>query len=153
MKAKIQIFGFGEAPRAAALGYVMREVIVGTADQISERFEGDLIAVTGAAVHGQPGAFEFAIFTKGDFKRARAFGQQHELLRAAVLAQIAYWEALKRLEVALTDRKGFSDRANDDVIDAISDPAAAGPTDPYGTITDEQLLRVIKIVEQYPLED
>jgi len=63
-KRTLQIFSFGEAPRAASLGYKMQDVIYGTEDDISRDYTGDLIAVKGASVLGQPGVFEFAIFAR-----------------------------------------------------------------------------------------
>ncbi|MBK4736055.1 hypothetical protein [Noviherbaspirillum pedocola] len=62
----VVIYGFGEAPRAKALGYTMKEVIHGTPEDIRRKFHGeDVIAVTGAALHGKPHQHEYAIFRPG----------------------------------------------------------------------------------------
>ncbi|QIN67807.1 hypothetical protein SBC1_78540 (plasmid) [Caballeronia sp. SBC1] len=79
--------------------------------------------------------------------------QQLELLRAVVQAKLTLWDALKRLEDALTDGKGFSDRANDGLIEAIDSLATAAPAEAYDAITEEHLRAVSAIVEKYPDED
>lgn len=87
------------------------------------------------------------------FNQGRAIGQKHELLRAAVLAKLAFWEATKHLENAMTDGKGFSDRANDEVLECINDLAAGAPLDDvYSAITEDELGLIIEIVKQHPLE-
>ena len=60
---KLHIYGFGTAPEAAKLGYSIREVVVGTEDDIKSKFSGDLIAVKGAAIFGQDGQNEWAIMS------------------------------------------------------------------------------------------
>lgn len=87
-----------------------------------------------------------------EFERGQAFGRKHELLRAAVLARIAYWDALKHLEDALTGGEGFSDKANDAVIDCIDNLAAAAPNvkNTYDGITAAHLEMVIGLVEKNP---
>ena len=57
----LRIFGFGEAPVAAKLGYAIREVVVGTEHEIKTQFSGDLIAVKGPSIFGRDGANEWAI--------------------------------------------------------------------------------------------
>ncbi|CAN7776727.1 hypothetical protein [Caballeronia sp. LjRoot31] len=79
--------------------------------------------------------------------------QQLELLRAIVQAKLTLCDALKRLEDALTDGKGFSDRANDGIIEAIDSLATAVPAGAYDAIAEEHLHAVSAIVEKYPVED
>lgn len=62
----MQILGFGEAPKATAMGYVMTETVFATEDEIAQRKHGDFVAVKGARLAGSPGMFEFAIFVKSD---------------------------------------------------------------------------------------
>ncbi len=52
---------------------------------------------------------------------------QLEKLRMVVSAQVAYWDALRRLETALTDT-GFSDFADNLVIECIKDYAVSADT-------------------------
>ncbi len=54
--------------------------------------------------------------------------QNLALLRATVQAKIAYWDALRALEIAIAPDGEFSDVANNAVIDQI-DMLAAGSSD------------------------
>ena len=74
------------------------------------------------------------------------------LLRDAVIAKGAYWDALRKLELALTGGTEFSDRANNKVIEAI-DGLAAGADDAkaYATIDTRHLATIRDIIAQYPL--
>jgi hypothetical protein len=65
-----------------------------------------------------------------------------ELLRAAVAARIAYWDALGALEKELCPEGDISDRASDKLHDFISDLAAGGVPD---QLDQEHLDRVIEI--------
>jgi hypothetical protein len=59
----MQIFEFGTAPHAKALGYRLVGTLQSTLQKLKGEFDtADLIFVTGAAIHGQPGVFEFARF-------------------------------------------------------------------------------------------
>jgi hypothetical protein len=78
---------------------------------------------------------------------------QLELLRAVVQAKLTLWDALKRLEDALTDGRGFSDRANNSIIDAIESLAAGAPEKTDAPVAEEHLRTFIAIVEKYPFED
>jgi hypothetical protein len=64
-----------------------------------------------------------------------------ELLRAAVAARIAYWNAVGALEKALCP-DGISDRASDKLHDFLNDLAAAGEPE---QVTEAELARVIEI--------
>jgi len=63
-----------------------------------------------------------------------------ELLRAAVSARRAYWDALANLEQAIAPDGEFSDHANDAVHDEIGALAAGGEDD--STVDDDHLRRV-----------
>jgi len=67
---KVRIYGFGEAPEAAKLGYSIRQVVVGTEEEIKTQFSGDVIAVKGASIFGREGANEWAIMTPTERKVA-----------------------------------------------------------------------------------
>jgi len=68
---QVRFFDFGETPRAAKLGYAIDKVVLGTKEDIRAQFVGDYIAVTGAAVFGQPGKYEWAIMTKSEHAASR----------------------------------------------------------------------------------
>lgn len=70
------------------------------------------------------------------------------LLRTVVKAKMAYWDALRELEIALTGSE-FSDRANDAVIDDI-DMLAAGLEHVETVderVTDEHLEDITKLAK------
>lgn len=59
----MQIFEFGTASHAKALGYKMVGILHSTVEKLEADYGGDdLIFVQGAAIHGQTGIFEFARF-------------------------------------------------------------------------------------------
>lgn len=68
---------------------------------------------------------------------------QLELLRDVVEAKLAFWSALGALETALTGEAGFTDMANDKVIEEIDDLAAAAPERPRAVIGEQHLSRII----------
>lgn len=59
---------FGTAPDQAAEGYTnMLGVVHGTDDQVARRYaRQDVRLVRGAAIFGQPGAYEFAVLVPGE---------------------------------------------------------------------------------------
>lgn len=65
-------------------------------------------------------------------------------LRAAVLAKLAYWDAMHALEQALQPEEEFSDRASDRLVDFVDNLACAMP-DPVSpqrvaeAVTEEEL--------------
>lgn len=90
---------------------------------------------------------------KAAFERGRANGEQLELLRAAVAARVAYWDAFRRLEKAVTTSGQFSDKASDAVGDHIEDLATGANLDPniaHQKIIGEHVARIHDIVERYP---
>lgn len=68
-------------------------------------------------------------------------------LRAAVLAKLAYWDAMHALEHALQPEKEFSDRASDRLVDFV-DNLACGMPDPVSpqhvaeAVTEEELTQL-----------
>lgn len=90
--------------------------------------------------------------SKKAFGRGQDRGQQLELLRAVVLAKLAYWDALLRLEKAVTNKRGFSDKANDDVVFMIEQFAASASSDAYEDITKEHLAEIHVRVDRHPNE-
>ncbi|MDO8414783.1 MAG: hypothetical protein Q7S87_01080 [Agitococcus sp.] len=69
------------------------------------------------------------------------------LLQQTVAAKMQYWDALHKLETALVS-DGFSDKANDSVIDEISSFAAGlDSTDQVNMITLDHLARIEKFAQ------
>ena len=67
---------------------------------------------------------------------------QINLARAAVVAQVAYWDALRAFEIATSDDSNeWSDRTNDQVCATVENLAVcAGSTaDDFEQLTDEDL--------------
>ena len=68
-------------------------------------------------------------------------------LRAAVLAKLAYWDAMHALEQALQPEKEFSDRASDRLVDFVDNLACAMP-DPVSpqrvaeAVTEDELTQL-----------
>lgn len=59
------IYQFGTAPDQAKDGYAIEQVVLGTDEEMRERFKGqDVRLVRGAWLHGRPGAYEFAVMAK-----------------------------------------------------------------------------------------
>ena len=99
---KLRVFGFGEAPAAAKLGYTIREVVDGTEEEIKARFSGDLIAVKGASIFGRDGSNEWAIMAPSDRK-------VHKTQWSSVRAPITDDER-NRLMADLTHLRAAADR-------------------------------------------
>ena len=115
---QIQIFGFGEAPRASALGYSIQQLAHGSEAEIRERFAGDLIAVQGPALHGHPGMYEWAIMAppeppqlSGDIhsrdgavinagKSSRAIAQQYRRKGSMPQGIVHHLYAVREAEIA-----------------------------------------------------
>jgi hypothetical protein len=80
--------------------------------------------------------------------------QMLELLRATVRAKLAYWDELRKLELALTNGGEFSDKANDQVIADIDTLAAGLPLDNNtDAITSVHLDNLKHAVAEHPIED
>jgi hypothetical protein len=84
------------------------------------------------------------------FARGLTLGQQLELLHAAVVAHNAYWNALKRLEQALTCGQGYSDMVKDAVIDAIDCLAAEAKPVLSEKDSSQALADLHDLIDQYP---
>jgi carbamoylphosphate synthase large subunit len=87
-----------------------------------------------------------------EFKNGQKLGQVHELLRAAVVARVAYWEAIDRLEKVLTDGAGFSDQADKEIMDCITGLASSVRLKQGDDITVAPAQTVIDIVKENPIE-
>lgn len=75
--AEIQVLEFGMAPQAKAMGFGPISVLFyGTAAAAKEKFKGrDAILVTGAAVFGKPGEFEFAVMDRVTHEQGASKGE------------------------------------------------------------------------------
>lgn len=73
-------------------------------------------------------------------------GRLLEMLRLCVYTKIHYWDALKRLEDALTGEDGFTDNENNDIIEQIDTLAAGSPTNDFMSIMDNVTAEHLKDV-------